>query len=563
MAKLQIPQARTLPKLRRLLEASRDAATLAEAGARVPLKTRQLAYYSVAAQILGLAKARRDGLEVTAGGRQLLATEPGSGEEAAAWKSAIEGSGAIQEVAPDLFNAAPPREQELALRIARLAGLAADTARSRAGCLLRWREQVLQGAGQSVLPLSRLAAPRYEGAVVLRSITIASFKAFGEAKERHIIPVMPLTVFAGPNGAGKSTILQAVDLLGALVRGNINEMLKVHSWEYADLPHLRAPSQTLSVEVEVEVEGARLRWQLTLGSRRYAGIAGELVEVKHAGTESYRPLLDRTGRSVTLYDERTGERRVLPKMTLPQSWLSTLDDKEDAAQHPGLLALKAWAEGIHPFWTLDPSVLRSPSTADGERLGSRGEHLASFLHRLKRTRPERFASFLERVQRHYPRLVSVEPRVKPNGAKSLDITEKWNGEEATFNARQVSDGLLRMMVLAAVPEWPSPPTVVLLDELDNGLHPRLIGGIARLLADISKTTQVLATTHSPITLNYVPAASSRLVTRGRGGRVLVTRLEDTHNYEKLREHFEPGELWYNAGEERLVKGVKREKGERS
>ena len=115
-----------------------------------------------------------------------------------------------------------------------------------------------------LLRLSRPSLRSYQGAVVLRSITITSFKAFGESKARHVIPVMPLTVFAGPNGAGKSTILQALDILGALVRGNINEMLKVHGWEYADLPHLRAPNQKLSVEVELEVQTARIRWRLTL-----------------------------------------------------------------------------------------------------------------------------------------------------------------------------------------------------------------------------------------------------------------------------------------------------------
>lgn len=64
---------------------------------------------------------------------------------------------------------------------------------------------------------------------------------------------------------------------------------------------------------------------------------------------------------------------------------------------------------------------------------------------------------------------------------------------------------------------------------------------------------MIATTHSPITLNCVPAASTRLVTRGSGGTVVVTPLTETKNFPRLREHFDPGELWYNVGEDTLVK----------
>jgi predicted ATPase len=69
---------------------------------------------------------------------------------------------------------------------------------------------------------------------------------------------------------------------------------------------------------------------------------------------------------------------------------------------------------------------------------------------------------------------------------------------------------------------------------------------------VTKETQVLATTHSPLTLNYVPEESTQIVTRGVHGTLRITPLRKTHNFAKLREHFEPGELWYNVGEERRV-----------
>ncbi len=400
----------------------------------------------------------------------------------------------------------------------------------------------------------------YGESAVLKELRIQSFKAFGASKGQANKPapafeMSPLTILAGPNGAGKSTVLQAIDVLGLLVRGNLSEMLAAHAWSYADLPHLRSATQTIAIEAELEIGPSVLRWQLVLGARRHPGIAAESVSVRRADSIRWHNLLERTGRRVKITRESDGESASPPALTLPQSWLSTLDPREDAEAHPGLLAVKAWAEAIHAFWSLTPAALRAPSGGAPTRIGAHGENLASFLFRLKRGSEDAFARFVARVQRHYPRLVQINPRSDSTGMRYLEITERWNGEQATFNARQVSDGLLRLMVIASIPEWPHVPSVILLDEIENGLHPRLIGGVAGLLAELSETTQVVTTTHSPITLNYVPPESVRLVTRGQAGTVVVTKLTETRGYPALREHFEPGELWYNVGEERLIPPV--------
>lgn len=44
-----------------------------------------------------------------------------------------------------------------------------------------------------------------------------------------------------------------------------------------------------------------------------------------------------------------------------------------------------------------------------------------------------------------------------------------------------------------------------------------------------------------------------IVDRGRDGSRRCTPLPETHGYDKLRRHFDPGELWYNLGEEKLVR----------
>ncbi|MBK8219356.1 MAG: AAA family ATPase [Myxococcales bacterium] len=385
---------------------------------------------------------------------------------------------------------------------------------------------------------------------MLRRLEVHGFKAFGEgAGGSVVLDAAPLTLLAGPNGAGKSTLLQSLDVLGMLVRGTISELLDAHGWVYKDLPHLLSDKQTFGFVVDVELGKRTLRWSLMLGTRRRPGIAREVVDVIGEKTP---PLLDRAFRKISVYVESTGETVSHPPLTLTQSWLSTLDPKEDRGAHPGLLALREWAERIFPFWSLDPALLRAPSSGVASRVGPRGGNLASFLASLKRRNRDAFDAFVARVAAYYPRLQGIDIKSDASGKKTVSIQEAWDGAPVGFNANQVSDGLLRLLAVASIPDWEHTPSVVLLDEIENGLHPRLIGGIAELLSEISKTTQVIATTHSPITLNYVPAECTRLVTRGKGGAVTITNLKDTNGFAELREHFEPGELWYNVGEDRLV-----------
>ena len=557
-----VPYASSLATLREYLHAAcEEGLSIRRAGAELRLKGRFHLYYAEAADALGLARRKDGKLQITKLGDELLRSGRGSPDEADVFRRAIEAS-TVHAVVPDLLSAQGPKGGAAAALYR--AGFTSEMARQRGGALDRWRAHILGSAPgpQGELPFAAAKAFEYQGRAMLRRLEIHGFKAFGQGKRGAAVALetAPLTLLAGPNGAGKSTMLQALDVLGALVRGTIPEFLKAHGWAYKDLPHLLSDKQTFGFQVDVALGERELRWSLTLGRRGNPGIAAESVSLLG---RSPTVLLDRVGRKVSVYLEDARETVSLKPMTLTQSWLSTLDPKDDREAHPGLLALRAWAERIFSFWSLDPALLRAPSSGAAGLVGPRGGNLASFLWNLKRRDKEAFARFVARVAQYYPRLRDIDVKADGAGMKTLAIHEAWNNAPVAFNANQVSDGLLRLLAVASIPEWEHAPSIVLLDEVENGLHPRLIGGIAQLLEEISKTTQVVATTHSPITLNYVPADHIRLVTRGKGGAVTVTNLTATNGYEQLREHFEPGELWYNVGEERLVGPPPKGRGGRS
>ena len=69
------------------------------------------------------------------------------------------------------------------------------------------------------------------------------------------------TVFAGRNGAGKSTVLQALDFLSQLARGDIEGWLEQRGWSAADLRcKLRKESNiTFTVSFQVTT-GEKITW---------------------------------------------------------------------------------------------------------------------------------------------------------------------------------------------------------------------------------------------------------------------------------------------------------------
>src|SRR5438105_1287112 len=108
---------------------------------------------------------------------------------------------------------------------------------------------------------------------MLTKLEIRSFKGFAEAD----LELQPFTLLVGPNGSGKSTVLQAVELMGALVTSTLTDHLRRHEWDYADLTHLRATSSRIGLVAHLTEGQDTFSWEINLESRRYPGIASEKV----------------------------------------------------------------------------------------------------------------------------------------------------------------------------------------------------------------------------------------------------------------------------------------------
>jgi len=150
-----------------------------------------------------------------------------------------------------------------------------------------------------------------------------------------------------------------------------------------------------------------------------------------------------------------------------------------------------------------PIRSRPADVAPTTRLWPQGWNLATVLHtiltkRELRDTAERLKDWLRAA---YPEFddFSVEPAFGAMGKVAL----RWHdsGLSRDLWPFELSDGVLRFLCLAVALNDPLPSPLVVIDEPEVGLHPKLYPIVADMLKAAAEHTQVLVTTHSPDLLN--------------------------------------------------------------
>lgn len=123
-------------------------------------------------------------------------------------------------------------------------------------------------------------------------------------------------------------------------------------------------------------------------------------------------------------------------------------------------------------------------------------------------------------------------------------------------AAAMSDGTMLTLGLLTSILGPQRPRVLLLDDIDHGLHPkaqmRLVEVIRKILAQVPDL-QIIATTHSLYILHWLKFNEVRLLTLNEDGASTCERLDQHPDYERWKDAMTPGEFWTHVGEDWLLK----------
>lgn len=398
---------------------------------------------------------------------------------------------------------------------------------------------------------------------MITRLEIENFKAI---RERISVPLGPFTVLVGPNDSGKSTILQA---LAALDRSRFGRMDHAHE-VFSDADGNRPPifsvplfellpqhdrSRQLSIAIEATLPIASGRSEL--GLLRYElGFGYELARsaIRHE-TLSWRGMdwfhspqgrevhVGRVGALLDTFDAWMGERSILSRYvgSSPARYFPLTEAVDEIASHTVKLEIARLTEPVGIDEPFAPNGFGLVNVVDSLLAGPRRAEISVVDAMLRRLAPH---------------VKTVTTRRSPVDKTKKELCFLMSDGRTEVPASQVSDGVVLAAAFALLTTGPLPSRRLLVEEPENGIHPRMLAAIVETLRDAgaATNTQIVIATQSPILLNHVEPEEVLLVTRADNGNVMVTPMTDTTAFDERIKDFALGELWLNVGERNLTAG---------
>lgn len=347
---------------------------------------------------------------------------------------------------------------------------------------------------------------------MLNKIRVRGFKSLLDVE----VELAPLVVLLGPNAAGKSNFQEAVFLTSRLVTERtladaFEPPLRGYPVEAFSLPENGLPGLLSKDHAELELEvdlspatGNDLRYRIGVKIDPQTGTLTTRDEYLARLTKEGKlwrnmpPRIERDGDHLVVRRLRErGQPRHEP-LGLNHALASNLQYSGDD-RYPDFNRLRAELEHWHTYY-LDPRIaMRSPQPPrEVFDIGTRGEGIAPFLHRLKETENLRqnFIAIRRALHSTIPSIENLDVVLdKTRGTLDIQIVQ----DGTSYSSRVISEGTLRVLALCAIAGNPRPGSLIAFEEPENGVHPRRIEVIADLLVSMAKPgrTQVIVTTHSP------------------------------------------------------------------
>ncbi|HLA34237.1 MAG TPA: AAA family ATPase [Rhodocyclaceae bacterium] len=383
--------------------------------------------------------------------------------------------------------------------------------------------------------------------------------------ESATLHIDPLSVLVGANASGKSNALDALLLLNRIATGAmLTSALKGEGKQYPPVRGgiewaSRRPGSSFSVGVVCRADEStdyEYRLEGRIAENRCDLHSEQLTRIKYRlGKEGNRksqagsiklvrtdPCLENSPTIVArLYNEKQGTPRQLNRTHAVLFQL--IGQKLRQEIQDGVTEVVA---ALRDIFILDPipSHMREFSPLS-DRLESDAWNIAGVLAALPAEKKQEIEAVLAQYARRLPerdiRRIYAETVGKFNSDAMLYCEEHWLDREIppTVDARGMSDGTLRFLAILTALLTRPPGSLLVIEEVDNGLHPSR----SRLLLEMLKTegTQrgidVLVTTHNPALLDAMDTEMIPFITVANRdpatGFSVLTLLEDIAHLPKL------------------------------
>ena len=353
-------------------------------------------------------------------------------------------------------------------------------------------------------------------------------------------PLSPFQVMVGPNASGKTTFLDVITFLRDLLSVGPEEAVRARTQDFRDLVWQRGRKGAFEMAVEARIPEDRrrslhprafelVRYQVRIAldeEQNQFGIDEESVfllddhlevpgqrDLFPSPSESPETLLiapssqrvrtvirKKPGGNDNFYSEvsEKGGKGWFPSIRLGprKSALANLPDDEEK------FPVSTWLRelllaGVQQLVLNSLSLREASPPGMGRSFRPDGSNLPWVIWDLEKNHPERVAAWVEHLQTALPDIEGLRTSEIPDvHRRFLSIRYSGGLEVPSWTA---SDGTLRMLALTLLAYLPDLSGSILIEEPENGIHPKAVEAIYQSLSSVPGA-QVLLATHSPVSL---------------------------------------------------------------
>lgn len=387
--------------------------------------------------------------------------------------------------------------------------------------------------------------------LALKSFRLKNFKAI---RDSGVVKFSPLTVLIGDNGSGKSSLVEGLQTYQRIVTDGLHEAMQI----WRGFEHITNPPVNF---LDAADTGSKAVNPIGFVLRGEAGSSSYRTEMKinmsPNGNDVYieseklqrgnrRFLLRNRKGEVFPFDESEPEFVVDSGMSIIGPWLMVVNpvyrNQVDASRD-------AFDESLRGFdWQF--VFLKAQSMGDEQplersgrdiRLRSDGLNIAEYLLDIRRQSVDAFYGIVEALKYVLPYLNELAPTVTSELERAVYL--RMQEDNFRIPGWLLSTGTLRILALLALFRHPSPPSLIVIEEIENGLDPRAVHLIVEEIRRVTESgrSQIILTSHSPYLLDLFDLSHIVLVER-RDGAPTFTRPDECRELDRWKERFGPGRL---------------------
>jgi ABC-type cobalamin/Fe3+-siderophores transport system ATPase subunit len=211
------------------------------------------------------------------------------------------------------------------------------------------------------------------------------------------------------------------------------------------------------------------------------------------------------------------------------------------------------------IYRFDPNLVGAGEGGSGEPyIAPNGAGVSWMLDKWNsgaRTMRMRFEQVVNALRRCVPEIEALSFYDEDVGRRAIQVEQTNLPEPRPLT--EVSDGTRLVLAILTLVNQETPPPVLLLEDIDRGLHPRLYEKLVAFLRSLAAQghTQILATTHDPYLIDeFRDAPEAVVIVDKNDGASTLSNLDD-----RLKAILDPdeeldmplGQVWYSG----MVGGV--------